>query len=95
MLPDKRDPDVTYKIHKLDFEQEDLYIVHTFPDIQKRYGDGDKVTLRIDLMPRWMQDGIRLMDVAGSGHLVENTGKKVGGTYWFFSASMMIDFEIG
>lgn len=94
MLPDKRDCDVTYKVQKLELKHEELYHVHLFPDIQRRYGDGDKVTLRIDLMPPWMQDGIRLMDVAGSGQFVENIGKKVGGVYWFFSDSMKIDFEI-
>lgn len=93
MLPEQRDPNVTYKINRSWYD-ENLYHVHLFPDIQKKYGDGEKVALRIDLMPAWMQDGVRLMDTAGNGYLVKNVGKKVGGTYWFFSDSMQIDFEI-
>lgn len=38
--------------------------------------------VRDDLLPDWVHEYMRTLDVAGSGHSVPGVGKKIGSVYW-------------
>lgn len=44
-----------------------------------------------ETLPEWMRQGMRLLDVAGSGYEVDGVGKRVGDTYWL---TKTIKFDI-
>lgn len=53
------------------------------------YRPSDYITdcgYRFDALPDWMREGIQLLDVAGSGVVIEPIrAKRTGDQYWFFA----------
>ena len=81
LLEPKRNPGTTYRLTVLD---DGLYHLTVYP---KTPAPIHKANYRLDLLPEWMQDCLRLLDTAGSGHSVEDVGRKVGSTYWIEAVS--------
>ena len=78
----ERDPTITYKVTHYETPQLEYSIVR-YP----YYGSSSTTPAlyRFDALPGWIQDGIRKLDLAGSGVLVPYFGLKRGDTYWFKS----------
>lgn len=90
MIGDKRDPDVTYRLLVAN-DSPDYYDVTVYP--QKGDNDESKKvkssTYRTDLLPEWMHDTMKVLDVAGSDVDVWTVGLRSdlpnGRVYWFSS----------
>ena len=69
-------PDWLYRIKK---EGDGLYSVNVFPS--------DKTIptakLRVDVLPEWMKDIMRLLDLAGTGHKVNGVGIRYGEEFYW------------
>lgn len=76
LLEPKRNPRTTYRLTAID---DGLYHLTVYP---KTPAPIHKATYRLDLLPEWMQDCVRLLDTAGNGHVVDHVGRKVGPNYW-------------
>jgi hypothetical protein len=71
-----RDPQATYRVAHID----DLYHVTTF---FKAPEPTRTATYRFDVLPEWMQNCVRLIDVAGAGYQVAGVGHKyLDHVYW-------------
>jgi hypothetical protein len=77
LLPDVRVMETTYRLVPL---VDNLYRVTVYPRGSKPI---QEATYRFDMLPTWMQDGIRMLDTAGAGYKVPDVGMKIGTNYWF------------
>lgn len=77
ILPDKRVLSTTYRLVPL---EDDLYRITVYP---RGPAPVHEATYRFDMFPAWAQDGIRMLDTAGPGHVVLGVGIKIGTNYWF------------
>lgn len=76
MIGDLRDPTATYRVAHID----DMYHVTTFTRAPAPLAVG---TYRFDVLPEWMQNCIRLIDIAGVGYQVAGVGHKyLDHVYW-------------
>ncbi len=65
------------------------YSVIKYPDyIEPNYSH---TLFRYDALPEWIQDGMRKLDLAGSGVTVPYFGIKYGHEYWFKSVKFSAD----
>lgn len=76
LLEPKRNPRTTYRLATLD---DGLYHLTVYP---KTPAPIHTAHYRMDMLPEWMQNCLRLLDAAGGGHSVEGVGRKVDSTYW-------------
>jgi len=83
MIDVKREMTTTYQVQ---LDAKGMFFVMVYPKSPKPIAQ-HRQWYRLDLLPQWMQEGIRLMDVAGNNHPVEGVGRKVGAvppvSYWF------------
>ena len=79
ILPDTRVMETTYRLVPLE-DSLGLYRVAVYP---RGPAPIQEATYRFDMLPAWMQDGIRMLDTAGAGYKVPNVGIKIGTNYWF------------
>jgi hypothetical protein len=84
-LPDERDKDTTYKVAS--WADSALYGLEYKVTTFKLQGAEAAYAgyYRHDALPGWMQDGMRKLDVAGSGTDVPYFGMKIGDTYWLYA----------
>lgn len=72
----ERNHDWLYRIKK---EEDGLYVVIVYPS--------DKAVpvskLRVDILPEWMRDAMRLLDLAGTGHKVNGVGVRYGEDFYW------------
>lgn len=81
LIDPQRNPETTYRLTAIDGK---LYYVTVYP---KTPAPIHKATYRLDLLPEWLQDCVRLLDTAGNGHVVDSVGRKVGPNYWIEAVS--------
>lgn len=78
MIDAERDPTTTYHVVP---EPSGLYYITVYPRNPKPLAHR---RYRVDVLPEWMLEGIRLMDIAGSGVRIESMNMlKIGDRYWF------------
>ena len=69
-------PDWLYRVKK---EDDSLYSVTVFPSSKTI----PVLKLRIDVLPEWMKDAMRLLDLAGTGHKVNGVGVRYGEEFYW------------
>lgn len=83
-----RDDHTTYRV----LVGNPLWAITVYPPIEED-GSGGYIKdygYRFDALPEWMHAGIQLMDVAGSGVLIEPLhARRVRDHYWFFCVDMV------
>lgn len=92
MIDTTPQPDTTYKFAKVDMsayfhvnEMDNVphWVVTTIgPDVDTSLKMVLDKLIRGDLLPDWVHEYMRTLDVAGSGHSVPGVGKKIGSVYW-------------
>lgn len=76
-IDDPRNPETTYHVTC----DTGLYRLTIYPRLPQAIALTQE-SYRLDLLPLWLQDAIRFMDVAGENVKVEGIGVKIGGSYW-------------
>lgn len=88
LIDAKRNPRTSYRIlggYINDGEQ--LYEITTYPKPPEPISQNS--FFRFDVLPEWMQDCMRILDVAGDGVRVDGIGAKFGTvTYWLDSVDV-------
>ena len=86
MIDQLRNLTTTYRVTSTnDPEQPDYYSVVVYPKAPEPIAD---MRYRFDILPAWMQDAIRLLDVAGNNCEVAGLGKKLNDVYWIEAQSL-------
>lgn len=79
-----RDDDTTYRVqHDNDY----LWTVTTYPPMDR--GPLVHIRVRFELLPEWVQEGVRLLSIAGNNTTIDSIrAKRVGDTYWFVDVDL-------
>jgi len=76
-IDDPRNPETTYCVTCYT----GLYRLTIYPRLPQAIAQ-TQGSYRLDLLPLWLQDAIRFLDVAGENVKVKGIGVKIGGAYW-------------
>lgn len=81
----ERDPDTTYRVALFEDSEGQWCEITVYPP----YYGGNKARAIHRLksakfeLPKWMREGMHILDVAGYGVQIPGIGTKMLGTYWF------------
>lgn len=79
-----RDDDTTYRVQQ---DNDYLWTVTTYPPMER--GPLVHIRVRFELLPEWIQEGVRLLGIAGGNTAIESVrAKRVGQTYWFVDVDL-------
>lgn len=84
MLISKRRNDAIYKVIP---QSKDLWDVTIYAD----QIEATAHTYRTDLLPEWVHECVRILDVAGNRVMIPTIGSKVAGTYWIGDVYSALD----
>lgn len=93
----ERDPDTTYRVALFEDSEGQWCEVTVYPPY---YGkEKAKAIHRLKStkfeLPKWMRDGIHILDVAGYGVEIPGIGTKGAGAYWFETHKETLEEKLG